>query len=282
MEPDQCSTLEVENRPPSGLRRKLYIIIFEAETKAGKWFDLLLLVLILLSTIEIVLESDSVLFSKVAHLFFYIEWGFTVFFTIEYAVRLWVSRKPLNYAKSFFGIIDLLAILPTYIALFIPSTQYLKVIRVFRLLRIFRILKLSQFVDASQSLGSALWAGRYKIFIFFEVITAIVLIMGSLMHIAEQGQPGFSSIPKSMYWAIVTMTTVGYGDIVPVTAAGKFIASLMMLTGYAIIAVPTGIVTNELNNASQKPTKPCKRCKEPLRQNANYCHKCGEATDEHS
>ena len=183
---------------------------------------------------------------------YYFEWVVTVIFTLEYGLRLFVSRKPLRYVFSFFGLIDLLSILPTYISLLFPGIHYLMVLRVLRLLRVFRILKLLRYVAAIRILQRAIYASRFKIYIFLGATGTLVLIMGTLMYIVEGDQSGFSSIPQSMYWTIVTMTTVGYGDIVPITILGKVIASFMMLIGYAIIAVPTGIVTSELYDAQQK------------------------------
>ena len=278
---DQTSIETIEDRPEKGLRRSLYIIIFETDTKLGKLFDLVLLWAILISVLQVILESDQNIKVQYDQLFFYLEWFFTFLFSIEYFLRLWVTKRPVRYAKSFFGLVDLFAILPTYINFLIPGAQYLMVVRVFRLLRIFRILKLVRFIKAASVLGKALSASRYKIFIFLGVVLSLVLTLGTFMHIVENQQPGFASIPKSMYWTIVTMTTVGYGDVVPVTSLGKLIASIMMLIGYAIIAVPTGIVTSELAEAqkSGKNLKSCKKCKEPLVVNANYCHKCSTPVD---
>jgi len=275
------STENHEDRPEkNGLRRKIFIIIFEADTRLGKIFDIALLWAILISVAAVILESDSSILSDHRTLFTNLEWVLTLFFTAEYALRLSVNKRPLRYAFSFFGVVDLLSILPTYLSLFFPGTHYFMVIRAFRLLRIFRILKLVQFIDASIDLGGALKASRYKIFIFLGSIMCMVLIFGTCMYIVEGEQYGFTSIPQSMYWTIVTMTTVGYGDIVPATTVGKLIASFMMLVGYAIIAVPTGIVTSEMNDQmkNKKSKLKCEKCKSELISKANYCHICGETT----
>lgn len=275
---DSISTVDLENRPEKGIRRKLYIIIFEADTKWGRWFDILLLWAILLSTLQVVLESDKGFNQKFSSLLVSLEWTFTLIFTLEYILRLYVSKKPRKYASSFFGVVDFLAIIPSYISFIFPSTQYLMIVRVLRLLRVFRVLKLVRFVKAAQVLGDALLASRYKIMIFLGVILSMVLIMGTGMYIVEGEQSGFSSIPKSMYWTIVTMTTVGYGDLVPKTSLGKFIASIMMLIGYAIIAVPTGIVTSELTDSKKKheDKDSCPKCRSSVNLDDNYCKICGE------
>lgn len=277
---DEFSTVNLNERPWGVLRRKLYIIIFEADTKLGRLFDVVLLWMIVLSIFAVILESDKAIQQSMGVFSIYLEWVLTAFFTVEYFLRLYVSKRPLNYAKSFFGVIDFLAVAPTYISFLFPGAQYLMVVRVLRLLRVFRILKLARFIRAASSLGEALKSSRHKILIFLGVMVSLVLILGTCMHILEGEQVGFSSIPKSMYWAIVTMTTVGYGDIVPMTVLGKFLASMMMLIGYAIIAVPTGIVTAEMTEFKKvrEGEKACKRCKEMFLQGANYCHKCGEST----
>jgi len=278
-EEDNLSTVDLEGRPESGLRRKIYIIIFEADTYWGRIFDMVLLWAIVISVLQVILESERSISQNFVEVLFYAEWILTIFFTLEYILRLYVSKKPLRYAKSFFGAVDLLSILPTYLSLIIPGTHYLMVIRALRLLRIFRILKLARFTSAARVLLTAMAASRYKIFVFLGVVLSCVLILGTCMYIVEGDvQEGFASIPRSMYWAIVTMTTVGYGDIVPATTFGKFIASLMMLLGYAIIAVPTGIVTNELVTAEKTAEKKCIRCNRNILLISNYCHYCGQQT----
>lgn len=283
------STENHEDRPEAeGLRRKLFIIIFEADTELGRLFDIALLWAILISVLAVILESDNSILENHRTLFTNLEWILTVFFTAEYLLRLAVTKRPLKYAFSFYGLIDLLSILPTYLSLIFPGTHFLMVIRVFRLLRVFRILKLVQFIDAASGLGAALKASRYKIFIFLGSIMCLVMILGTCMYIVEGEQNGFTSIAQSMYWTIVTMTTVGYGDIVPTTTLGKFVASFMMLMGYAIIAVPTGIVTSEMNESKKREglleslDEKCERCRSSIIKQANYCHICGETTRFHS
>ncbi len=276
---DDLSTIDLDGRPEGGLRRTLYIIIFEADTYLGKLFDMVLLWAIVISVVQVILESEKSINQYFGNTLFYAEWILTIFFTIEYILRIIVSKKPLRYVKSFFGVVDLLSILPTYLSLIVPGTHYLMVIRALRLLRIFRILKLVRFAKAARVLGSALTASKYKIFVFLGVVLSLVLIMGTAMYIVEGDlQIGFSSIPRSMYWTIVTMTTVGYGDIVPISSMGKFIASIMMLMGYAIIAVPTGIVTNEIVAAEKKEFNTqilCPGCKKRPIPSSNFCHHCG-------
>ena len=279
----RMSTENHEERPESGLRRKLFIIIFEAETRAGKIFDLSLLVAISLSILIVVLESDKNFLSQHKQTFNVLEWGLTFLFSLEYLTRIYSSRRPLKYIFSFFGLIDFLAVFPTYLSLIFPGTQLLSVLRALRLLRLFKVLNLSQFVDAASDLRGALRASRYKILIFLGSILCLVLILGTTMYLVEGDQEGFSNIPKSMYWTIVTMTTVGYGDVVPATALGKLVASFMMLVGYAIIAVPTGIVTSEMTKTSTPdlsnlPVRKqvCRACHSPLLTKAHYCHTCGE------
>ena len=269
---DDYSTEDHEGRPYSGLRRSLYIVIFEADTKLGRIFDVALLWFILLSIICVVLETVPSMLDHYRLLFLTLEWVMTFVFTAEYLLRLYVSRKPKRYALSFFGLIDLLSVLPAYMSLLFPGVHYLMVIRIFRLLRVFRILKLVRYISATTHLQKALVASRFKIYIFLGFIGALVLIMGTLMYIVEGGvqSEGFHSIPQSMYCTIVTMTTVGYGDIVPVTTIGKVIASFMMLIGYAIIAVPTGIISSELQDVSSGANS---NSKEP---NAKVCSYCGK------
>lgn len=266
MKHDSISTVNLEDRPASGLRRKLYIIIFEADTRYGRLFDIFLLWAILISIIAVVFESEKNIKANFEDLFVWIEWSITLFFTAEYLLRIYCTRRPLKYIFSFFGTIDLLAVLPAYLTFIFPSSQYLIVVRVLRLMRVFRILKLARFVKAAKVLGDALHSSRHKIAIFLGALMSLVLIMGTCMYIVEGDQEGFSSIPRSMYWTIVTMTTVGYGDVVPTTTLGKIVASLMMLIGYAIIAVPTGIVTSEIAEA-QKKQKACPKCGASLHEN---------------
>jgi len=264
-------------KPLTPWRLKLHEIIFEADTKSGKFFDIVLLILILISVFTVVLESMVDIHSITGNKLRQLEWILTILFTIEYLFRLMAVAKPMQYVTSFYGIVDLLAILPTYLSLFITGSQSLLVIRALRLLRIFRILKLVQYVNEAKVLYNALWSSIRKIIIFIGAVLTLVLIIGAVMYLVEGEQKGFSSIPQSMYWAIVTMTTVGYGDVVPLTPLGKILASMVMITGYGIIAVPTGIVTVELSNAYKKvSTQSCPDCSaEGHDPDAKHCKFCG-------
>ena len=261
------------------LRKKLYTIIFEAETPAGKWFDIALLILILSSVMVVTLESVVELRRNYLQLFITLEWAFTIIFTVEYLLRIYSSPKPFKYIFSFFGIVDLLSIIPTYLSLIIVGTQYFLVIRILRLLRIARIFKLTRFINEGEVLSKALRASLAKILVFLGVVLVIVLIVGSLMYVIEGAKSGFTSIPKSIYWAIVTLTTVGYGDIAPTTTLGQILASMIMIMGYGIIAVPTGIVSVELAKSEKEAlasTKVCPNCHEEGHlAGAHYCFNCG-------
>ena len=259
-------------------RKDLYIIIFEADTYWGKAFDVVLLISILLSIIIVMLESVPQL-NQYGELFYIFEWIFTILFTLEYIARLIVIKRPHQYAFSFFGIVDLLSIIPTYLALFVAGFHSLMVIRSLRLLRVFRIFKLMRFLGEASQLNKALQASKAKIIVFIGAVSILVVILGTLMYMVEGGKNGFTSIPRSIYWAIVTLTTVGYGDIAPQTVIGQTIASMVMILGYGIIAVPTGIVTSEM--ASQKKettnTKACSSCsREGHDDDAKHCKYCGE------
>lgn len=225
------------------LKRRIKEIIFEADTPAGKAFDVALIASILLSVLVVMLDSVHSIHQNHGDLLFALEWIFTVLFTLEYVLRIYSVERALLYAKSFFGIVDLLAILPTYASLILPGTQVLVVIRALRMLRIWRILKLFNYLQEFNQLKMALHASKHKITVFLGVVTCMVLILGSFMYIIESNANGFTSIPRSVYWAVVTLTTVGYGDISPQTGLGQFVASCVMILGYAIIAVPTGIVS---------------------------------------
>lgn len=256
----------------------LYTTIFGTETKHGKAFDVALIVIILASILVLMLESVSDMQAKHGHLFHALEWGFTLFFTIEYALRLYCSPAPKAYVRSFYGIIDLLAILPTYMAVFLPGANYLMVIRLLRVLRIFRILKLMRYLQESDALLSSLRMSSRKIFIFFFSVMVLVTVFGSLMFVIEGPEHGFTSIPYSIYWAIVTMTTVGYGDIVPQTSIGKSLAAITMLMGYSIIAVPTGIITAQMGQdlKRQRQLIRCPNCSRSGHDNdASFCKFCG-------
>lgn len=262
-------------------RNKLHQIIFEADTKAGKAFDVVLLIFILLSVLVVLLESLPGNTQSEKELYFYAEWFFTLMFTIEYVLRVYTTRKPLKYIISFYGIIDLLSVLPTYLSIFLTGSHVLAIIRMLRLLRVFRVLKLVQFLGASKTLIESLKRSRYKISVFFLTVIIMVTILGSVMYLVEGPQRGFTSIPRSIYWAIVTITTVGYGDIAPSTPVGQFIAALIMLIGYAIIAVPTGIITSEFVSGKRKPrtnTQVCSNCNADNHDDdAKFCKYCGTA-----
>jgi voltage-gated potassium channel len=233
-------------RPAGGLRARLYDIIFESDTDAGRRFDIALVGAILLSILVVVLDSVPSISARYDGVMNALEWGFTLLFTFEYLVRLWCVRRPLRYATSFYGIIDVLSVLPTYFSLLVPGSALLLDIRILRLLRVFRIFKLTLYVEEFTRLGEALLASRRKILVFLSAVLMAVLVLGTVMYVVEGPRNGYTSIPVSMYWAIVTMTTVGYGDITPHTNLGKLIASFMMLLGWGVLAVPTGIVTAEM------------------------------------
>jgi len=267
------------NQNRTNWRFKLHEIIFEADTTSGKWFDIILIISIILSVIAILLDSIMAINQKYGQQLFVIEWFFTILFTIEYILRLTCVRRPIRYTTSFFGVIDLLAILPTYISLILPGGQYLIVIRILRVLRIFRVLKLVKYLSEARILMHALRESRRKVTVFLFTVFTLVVIFGSLMYLIEGGTNGFTSIPRSIYWAIVTLTTVGYGDISPQTVLGQMIASAVMIFGYAIIAVPTGIVTVELSKAQTKKvsTQACPDCSaEGHDPDAKFCKICGE------
>jgi voltage-gated potassium channel len=266
-----------ERGGPPSWRGRLRRIIFEAETPAGRAFDVALLVTILVSVLAVVLESVAAVREAHGTALRALEWTVTLLFTVEYVLRLMTVGQPWRYATSFFGVVDLLAILPSYLALVVPETQALMVIRALRLLRVFRVLKLTRFVREAHVMALALQASRQKITVFFGGLLTTVLIVGALMHLIELGSPGFESIPSSMYWAIVTITTVGYGDVSPQTPLGKAMASLVMVLGYSIIAVPTGIVSVEIARASrQVSTRACPECsREGHDPDAVHCKFCG-------
>lgn len=260
------------------LKEKLHEIIFEADTKAGKFFDIVLIISIIASVIVVMLDSVKPINAVYGDFLFILEWFFTILFTAEYLLRLYSVGKPIKYATSFFGVIDLLAIIPTYIGLFFPVTRYFTVVRILRVLRIFRVLKFVQYMGAAKTLLIALKQSRRKITVFIFTVITLVIIFGSLMYIIEGEENGFTSIPRSIYWAIVTLTTVGYGDISPQTPLGQAFAAFIMILGYGIIAVPTGIVTAELANAANKEvsTQACKECSmEGHEVDADFCKFCG-------
>ena len=266
------------SRSFSDLRARLHEIIFEADTPEGRLFDVVLLVIITSSVAVVMLESVAAVRARVGPTLRALEWGFTIVFTIEYLLRLATVRRPLRYARSAFGVIDLLAILPTYLSVLLPGAQSLLVIRLLRLLRIFRVLKLAEYLRESRTLVQAMRASRRKISVFLLAVVTIVVVVGALMYVIEGERHGFTSIPISIYWAIVTLTTVGYGDLAPATPLGRALSVLLMLTGYGIIAVPTGIVTVELTRASAQSvsTQVCPACGlGEHEQDALYCRRCG-------
>jgi len=271
--PEEQARLQLVN----DWKHRLHEVIFEADTAPGKTFDVVLLICIILSIVAVLLESVAEIAEVYGTALRAAEWTFTILFTIEYVLRLVSVGKPFRYALSFFGIVDLLAIVPTYFSLVIAGSQSLIVIRALRLLRVFRVLKLAHFVGEARMLRAALRASSTKIVVFLGTVLTLVLIIGSIMYLIEGEERGFTSIPQSIYWAIVTMTTVGYGDIAPHTAAGKALASVVMIIGYGIIAVPTGIVTVEIAAASRMPisTQACPECaSEGHDSDAKFCKYC--------
>ncbi len=259
------------------MKRKLYQIIFHVDTFWGKVFDIFLLILIALSIVVLSLESVSSIKLKYAESLSIAEWVITILFSVEYLLRIVVSKKPWQYIKSFWGIIDLLSILPTYIAFLVSGTHYLTIIRSLRLIRIFRVLNLSAFEHETKQLGKALKDSIRKIEIFLYIVVVLIIIIGSMMYFIEGAENGFTSIPKSIYWAIVTLTTVGYGDISPQTEVGQFLASIIMIVGYSIIAVPTGIVSAEMvkSKPEDENMKKCHNCNKNLDADSVFCKYCG-------
>ena len=261
-----------------GWREILFEVIFEAETPAGKWFDIVLIICISISVLAVMLDSVSSVRERYGRFLYAIEWFFTILFTIEYVLRLLCVRKPIRYAASFFGVVDLLAILPTYTSLLFFGSRHLAVVRILRVLRIFRVLKLGHHTKEAVMLKKALYASRRKILVFLFVVLTLVVIIGSVMYIIEGEENGFTSIPRSVYWAVVTLTTVGYGDISPGTGPGQFLAAIVMILGYSIIAVPTGIVTVELSQVytDKSTSQACPSCSaEGHDRDAEYCKFCG-------
>jgi len=262
-------------------KEKLHEIIYEADTPAGKLFDIILLIVILLSVVLVMLESIGSIESKYANILDILEWVITILFSVEYIARIISVKSPKSYVFSFYGIIDFLSIIPKYISLFILGTNSLLALRALRLLRVFRILKLTRFIGESANFGKALKRSRAKIAVFITFVIVLCIILGTIMYLVEnEHDSGFTSIPRSVYWAIVTLTTVGYGDIAPITSLGQFIASMIMILGYGIIAIPTGIVTSEMTKNEKdlipNNTQNCTNCSEDYHQdNAKFCHKCG-------
>ncbi|NLP58728.1 ion transporter [Lutibacter sp. B1] len=261
-------------------KERLHEIIYEADTPEGKWFDIILIFTILLSIIFVMLESVESIDSKFHNFLNIAEWIITILFTVEYIARIISINKPTSYIFSFYGIIDFLATIPKYLSVFFVGTHALIALRALRLLRVFRILKLARYLGASTKLLSALKASRIKISVFLFSVIVLTIILGTVMYLVEGPKNGFTSIPHSMYWAIVTLTTVGYGDMSPHTPLGQFIASIVMILGYGIIAVPTGIVTSEMTRQDAKiptNTQSCPNCScSKHLDNADFCHQCGE------
>lgn len=261
------------------LKSILYEIIFKSDTPSGKLFDVVLIVCILLSVAVVMLDSVKEVHDQHGPVLIGLEWMFTVLFTIEYALRLYCVSRRMRYAVSFFGIVDLLSIVPTYLSVFIFHSRYLMVIRILRVLRVFRVLKLGHHVHQAEMIRQALYASRQKIIVFLMTVLTMVVIIGSVMYLVEGKENGFTSIPKSIYWAVVTLTTVGYGDLSPSTPLGQFLAMIVMLMGYSIIAVPTGIVTAHIAQVPKESDsgKQCQTCGLYKHDDAKYCKNCGKA-----
>jgi voltage-gated potassium channel len=263
-----------------GWREQLRIIVFQTDTKAGRRFDKILLLIILCSLLTVIIDSIEEVHRDYAQLLAYLEWGFTFIFAVEYGLRLYCSPKPLKYAFSFYGLIDLLAIVPGLLAIYYSDAQYLLIVRVVRMLRIFRVLKLLPYLKQANYLLAALRGSKQKIIVFLVSVSTLVIVFGTLMYVIEGPEHGFTSIPKGIYWAIVTLTTVGFGDIVPKTPLGQMLSSLVMITGYSIIAVPTGIFTAELTNAMRgdQLQHDCPVCAKSNHEPASaFCSRCGNA-----
>ena len=261
----------------SKTKKQIYRIIFEHDTPLGKGFDICLIILVLLSVLTIMLETVQDYYVSHSKLFYILEWMFTGIFTIELALRLYSAPKKLSYLFSFYGLIDVISVIPTYLATVLPGAQAFIIIRALRLLRVFRILKLSQYTNAGSQLKQAIYSSRTKIIVFIFFVITLVTIMGTGMYYIEGPKNGFTSIPTSIYWAIVTMTTVGYGDITPLTTLGKFLSAALMITGYGVIAVPTGIISTEMSKIDRyQEEKGCEICKSSKDEVANYCYNCGK------
>lgn len=264
----------------SSWKERYWRIIFKSDTVAGRTYDVTLLCLILLSVLVVMLESVESLRQQYQNWLTMLEWIFTILFTIDYIARILVVRRKLNYVFSFYGMVDLISVLPTYVALFLPGMQYLMIIRELRLLRMFRILKMARHTEEANLLLRAMIASRAKIFVFLIGVLSLVCVLGTLMYLLEGGiNPGFANIPQAIYWGIVTVTTVGYGDAAPITVVGKMLASVMMLAGFAIIAVPTGIITAEIRRemtADRRDSRTCDECGFTGHNvGAHYCQHCG-------
>ncbi|WP_106419511.1 ion transporter [Salinicola tamaricis] len=270
----------------SSFRKQLFQIIFESDTRAGKTFDIALITLILLSVVVVFVDSVPHLHQHYGEWFLLVEWIFTLIFTLELVLRLYCLERPLRYLKSFYGVLDLLAILPTWLSLFLPGAQSLLVLRILRVLRVFRVLRLMEFVGEGRMLVQALRRSQRKILLFLITVLLIITIFGALIYMIEPPEAGFTSMPRSMYWAIVTLTTVGYGDIAPVTPIGQFISAFMMVLGYSILAVPTGVFSAEVIRSIREERysdEACPGCgHEGHERDSRYCRLCGTWLDEES
>lgn len=264
----------------SRLRIRLYQIVFRSDTRAGRTFDLILLWLIVFSVLAVILESMPEISRNYRDELFIIELFFTILFTFEYLLRIAVSPRPLKYVFSYWGIIDFLGVMPFYMSLIIADYRYLMVFRLLRMLRVFRILRLFRFLKESERLFTALRASMHKIIVFTAFILTVVVLLGTIMYVVEGPENGFESIPQSIYWTVVTITTVGYGDITPQTAIGKWIASIIMLCGYVIIAVPTGLVTVAMTRGVASASRTCNRCDHENPRDAHFCNFCGATLKE--
>ena len=261
------------------LKNRLYQIIFEHNTRSGKNFDVILILLVVLSMLAIMLETVEGLWNNYYQLFYYFEWFFTIIFTIEFILRLYCARSKKGYVLSFYGLVDIISVLPTYLSVFIPGAQAFLIIRAMRLMRLFRIFKLTNYTNAGSQLKEAMTASKPKIIVFVFFVVTFVTIVGTAMFYIEGRDNGFTSIPKSIYWAVVTMTTVGYGDIAPITPLGQFLSAILMITGYGVIAVPTGIISNEMAKAEKSNShKGCSLCQGPnIKAEGRFCSSCGKA-----
>lgn len=263
---------------PSPAQQRLFVVIFKADTPAGKLFDVLLILAIVTSVAAVMLSTVNGIAASYGQIFYYAEWAFTVLFTIEYLTRLYCVKEPAGYARSFYGVVDLVSVLPTYLELLFTGAGYILVVRIVRILRVFRILRLSRYVGEADALMEALLASRRKIFVFLYAIITLVVIFGSLMYLIEGPERGFTSIPRGVYWSIVTLTTVGYGDITPSTPLGQTLSAIIMIMGYGIIAVPTGIYASELSHVIQRRRRVvvCPSCQLVGHEDdASYCKRCG-------
>lgn len=275
---DNNNTMSDHESIKPSLKERIYLVIFGTDTPAGKFFDVVLIYTILASVAIVVVDSVDAISSTYGDYLYALEWVLTIIFTIEYALRIYVSPKPWGYIRSFYGVVDLLSILPSYLGLIYADVGYLLIIRLLRVLRVFRVLKLMRYISEANVLARAILLSRRKIFVFFCFVFILSIIFGCVMFVVEGGQNGFTSIPKSVYWTIVTITTVGYGDITPHTVIGQVIATLVMLTGYSIIAIPTGIFTAEIAQEMQRQRseKNCQNCTTSGHEaDAEYCRKCG-------